>query len=162
METRWACGNNSHEDMTVEINFIPESVLLCYNHHANNPLLTRAHSYCHHFPFQCSTQVISTKTPVYMLLFCYISHQFTHSHIKPDSQMVQSTAFSQSEEEENLPWRRMAESIIHIHFFPSSCLSLSLFYSCLSHHLPFTFAFFPFRTRMLSLMPPIITILLPL
>lgn len=120
--------------MTGEINFIPESVLLCYNHQAAQ--LTRAHSYCHQFPFQYSSQVISTKTPVHMLLL--VLNPTTH--IKPDSQMVHATAFSQSESNVKKKrihpegeWQRVLQLYTFI-FSHRHASRFSLFYSCLSHH----------------------------
>lgn len=111
--------------MTVEINFIPESVLLCYNHHAN-PQLTRAYTLIAIISHSIARLKSSPqKTPVCMLLL-----YLTPTHLNP--QPPHKTGFTNGsvdclftewverddEEEENPPWRRMAESIIHIHFFP--------------------------------------------
>lgn len=104
--------------MTVEINFIPESVLLWYNHPAAP--LTRARSYCHHFPFQSSQVIPPLQAPVYV----HIKTGFTISNGSVDCLFTES-GVEDGRRRESTPKANGREYYSSSHsFFASSCLSL--------------------------------------
>jgi hypothetical protein len=102
-------------------------VCCSYNHHAI-PQTTRAYALIAIISHSIARLKSSPhKTPVYMLLL-YLTPISTPTHIKPDSQMVQSTAFSQSESRTRIypegEWQRVLYTFIFSHRHASRFLSV--------------------------------------